>query len=437
MYPVHKVVSGKSRVVFHVVTGVIAAAVLLAGCTNPFVGDNAAGATGALIVSGVNTGSAGGASAVSYTVFGAISLADVDTYDVHLKDGPGGAADQSRQGISATSTGFAESVAFEDLVPGDWTVEVVGNNSDGNAIIRGELVATVVRGEYTPVDVPVAPITGNGFGNLALTMTWPTQDEGDYQTTDVVTGFSYSIVALESQGADHDSGGVVLLDDVDTEDAYSFTEGGAVHTLSIGAENLPSGAWFVQVALTSDNASPYGTVARYDEVWYVSDNLSTTHTVALTEWDFSFGGGAGISVTLQTEEDLQQFFAGLDESGEEVASGSEFNIGAELVDSDGSPVTGASLTWRINSVAIAEELGTLDIVELSGGEETVVGRLSGVAVDESTLSFTPDHGVDGNGDLDESVDFPAGVSILVTLQVEHAGTLYSGSFRVKVTEPEA
>lgn len=436
MYPYKNVDSGKRGHASGFVAAVMALGVLLVGCTNPFVADNALpGDTGGLTISGIYTGTSGASNAISYTVFGSVSLDDVEQYEVTVTDGPGGGGDQTAE-VAADADGFAATVEFEDLVPGEWTVDVTGYDDAGAPIVRGSAPVIVERGEYTAVDVPVAPTTGEGDGDMTLDIEWPTQEAGDYPTTDVVTGFSYSIVGLDGQNDDRDSDGVVQLDDIDSEPAYSHEEGDGEHTLTIDKEGFDSGAYFVQVELTTDSHSPYGTAARYDEVWYVYDNLTTEHTVALTESDFSFGGGAGISVTLQTEEDLQQFFDGLDESGEEIASGAEFSISVDLEDSDGGSIDGASLTWRINTMDVDPEEDTLDIYELSGGEEELIGQLTGVDVTDSTLTFTPEHGVDEEGDIDTEVDFPAGVSLLVTLQVEHDDLFYSSSFNVEVTEPD-
>ena len=400
------------------------------GCTNPFVSDNQLlGGTGGIRISGVQSGASGGSTNIRSTVFPSVELDFAGSYDVTIKDGPGGGADQVREGIAVTESGhFEDDVEFDDLVPGEWTVEVIGYDGEGRVFIRGEMPVTVLRGEVTTADVPVRPNSDDGHGDLALDLVWPAQDDGEYKTTDVVTGYKYSITGLNGQ-PDRGSDGI---------EAYSDDAQNGEYTLSLREEGLEAGAYFVTVELVSENASPYGTVARYDEVWYVYENLPTEHTVYLDESDFSFGGGAGIGVTLETEEDLSTFFAGLEESGQEVASGEAFNITVALEDSNGNDITdSATLSWRINGKAISADQEELDVVEFSGSEERTVGRLTNISteVDESSgLTFTPAHGVDEDGEIDTDIDFPAGVSILVTLQVAHDGVYYSDSFTVEVVE---
>lgn len=401
---------------------------LIIGCTNPFVsGNQLLGGTGGLTISGVQSGASGGSTSIRSTVFPSVELSYAGSYDVVIKDGPGGAGDQAREGIAATEAGYFENdVEFEDLVPGEWTVEVIGYDDEERVFIRGEKQVTIVRGEVATTDVPVRPNAGDGLGNLALNVLWPAQDEGEYKTTDVVTGYRFTITGLEGQ-PDRGSNGIEAFDDAPQDGEY---------TLSLAEEDLESGAYMVTVELISENASPYGTVARYDELWYVYESLTTEHTVNLDESDFSFGGGAAIGVTLETEDDLNMLFEGLEQSGQEVVSGDSFDITVALEDSNGNDITdSADLTWRLNGNAISSGQGELDLVEFSGSEERTIGRLAGIATevnDSSGLTFTPASGVNDDGEIDNDVDFPAGVSILVTLQVAHDGVHYSDSFTVEV-----
>lgn len=406
----------------------LALVVALVGCTNPFLADNQLlGGTGGIRISGVQSAASGGSTSIRATVFPVVELSYAGSYDVVIKDGPGGGGDQTREGVGVTEDGFFEdNVEFVDLVPGEWTVEVIGYDAGGREFVRGETPVTVVRGEVATSDVPVRPNSGDGNGDLALDLVWPAQDDGEYRTTDVVTGYTYTIAGVDGQSG-RDSDGI---------QPYSEEAQGGEYTLSIDEEDLEAGAYLVTVELVSENASPYGTVARYDELWYVYGNLTTAHTVHLDESDFSFGGGAGIGVTLETEEDLNRFFSGLDESGQEVASGAPFTISVALEDSEGNDITdSATLSWRINGKAVAADQGELDLVEFSGGEDRTIGRLTGIATEvegSSGLTFTPAHGVDEDGVVQTEIDFPAGVSILVTLQVEHDGVHYSDSFTVEV-----
>ncbi|MGM0675542.1 MAG: hypothetical protein ACQETQ_12680, partial [Spirochaetota bacterium] len=92
----------------------------------------------------------------------------------------------------------------------------------------------------------------------------------------------------------------------------------------------------------------------------------------------------------------------------------------------------------MNGEYVADGAGTVDITT---GDGTLVGQLTGVGFTDTDgdgtkeFAFTPDHGATDDGsDIDTTKDFPAGVSILVTMEVEQDGLYYSGSHTVEVIE---
>ncbi|MFO8063016.1 MAG: hypothetical protein R6V29_00100 [Spirochaetia bacterium] len=182
-----------------VIHGVVAAAlaVALIGCTSPFLADEPSGDdTGGLRISGV---ASGGVS--TQTVFPSFELTDVASYEVSLSNGPSGSTDPNTIDVAANDSDgqFADTVAFEDLVPGDWDLTVDGYDADGNKVVsNGGQTISITRGEYNETTATVELLDG-ASGNLAAEVTWPIDPDGDdYTETDVVTGYSYTIEGLDN-----------------------------------------------------------------------------------------------------------------------------------------------------------------------------------------------------------------------------------------------
>ncbi len=417
-------------------------ALVISACTGPFALDSDQH-FGGLRVSGVESGAMG-----AQTVFPSVDFDDIAEYEIVLSDGPSGAADQ--EAIVEETNGGEIGAEFTDLVPGEWTIHVNAYDGDsdngGDRIASGSTWVDVERGTFTEISVAISPVDdSDGDGTWELDITWPAQDDGDYKTTDVVTGYEFSIVALgDTPDPEFD----------DVTESFNGSADDDLYTLSLHEEldsedtELQAGAYFFSVELTSESASPYGTVARYDEIWYIAENrvsrrtVDTDTEVALEEEDFSFGGGTSIDIAIDNEEDFEQFFKGLDESEVEVESGEQFDVEVEIED-DGASVTPDEVVWRINTQPLDEsnddydaEEDTLDIFD--DAYDKLVGQLTNVDTefgeDDDGLAFTPAYGVDENGDIDDGTEFPAGVAILVTLQVEYEGLYYSDSFSVTVVE---
>ncbi|MGM0675543.1 MAG: hypothetical protein ACQETQ_12685, partial [Spirochaetota bacterium] len=325
-----------------VIHGVVAAAlaVALIGCTSPFLADEPSGDdTGGLRISGV---ASGGVS--TQTVFPSFDLTDVASYEVSLSNGPSGSTEPDPVVVSSDDTGqISTAVEFEDLVPGDWTLTVEGYDAEpvdgaipGTAkklVSNGGETISITRGEYNETTVAVelldTDLSSDGNGDWEVDITWPATDDAfdGYETTDVVTEYDYTLTNIDTDTVVDSGSGT----DTDiTLDETTLAE--SVQVLNLGG-SVPPGAYFLDVELSSENAAPYTTVARYSEIWYVYENVTTsrllenTEHVALTESDFSFGGGASISVNIETESDLETFFEQLDESGSsEVAANTEFSV---------------------------------------------------------------------------------------------------------------
>ncbi|MFW6368677.1 MAG: hypothetical protein ACOCZ9_02965 [Spirochaetota bacterium] len=403
----------------------------IAACTSPFAAQQG---SGILRLSGVQSGEIG-----SQTVFPTVDLSGIDSYEVTLKDGPNEAEFESKTTNDVDDSGqikAGENLQFEDLVPGEWTVEVEGfseENGNGDLLVSGSAENVQInRGEFNEVDVTVYLIDDppdDETGDWELDLTWPSDADidGDYSTTDVVTDYSVSFEPFDGQD-DSDA-------TIDETDALNGTQ------LSLSGTDFEPGPYLMDIELYSDNKSPYKTVARYTEIWYVYGNQTTARAegepgdgaIALAESDFSFGGGSRFGVNVEELEDLNQFFEGSEDST--VASDSEFTITSDLQDSAGNDLTADQLTWRIND----QEVSDGDDIEITEGEnEDPVGRLTDVTLenDGSDLRFTPNEGVNENGDFDNNVDFPAGVTLNVTLVVENDGEYYSGDHSVTVEEAQ-
>lgn len=404
---------------------------LLIACTNPYAMQQ--GGVGTLRLSGVHSGGIGAA-----TVFPEVDLSDIESYEITLTDGPNAGEFEPRT-VASDEDGQLDAgsgLEFEDLVPGDWTVQVrgfSGADGTGDLLVSGAREGVQIsRGDFTDVTVTVYLVDDPDLeetGEWILDLDWP-EDAGDYSTTDVVTGYSVSFEPFDGQDVTD-----ATIDETDALDADG-------RRLSLSGTDFVPGPYLMDIELHSDNKSPYKTVARYTEIWYVYGNQTTARAegepgdgpVELSEADFSFGGGARFGVTVEQLADLEQFFDDSKESS--VASGSGFTISADLVDSDGEPLTADNLTWRVNSQEVTDGE---DVVITEGSEEDEIGLVTGVSIesDGSQLSFIPDQGWDDDEEaFSEDLDFPAGVTLNVTLIVEEGGEYYSGSHSVTVEEAD-
>ena len=87
----------------------------------------------------------------------------IATYDI-VVTGPG-------QSQSATIVVDGETVVFQSLDPGTWTVTMDGKNVDEIIVGSGSATAVVERRRTTPVAITVVPLPGDG--TLELVVSWP------------------------------------------------------------------------------------------------------------------------------------------------------------------------------------------------------------------------------------------------------------------------
>ncbi len=380
--------------------GVIA--LIAAGCSNPFGGSdgsdggNADGsATGSVSVTGVQPDGEG---LSAQTVFPEFSLTEVMHYRVELTNNSE-APEPDAQVVDAVD-GQPDGAEFLDLVPDTWTVTIEGfgdpgggEPTDGPKLVRGESSVVVERGQITSVEVGVelldAEAAGDDHGSIRFTLTWPESVGTEYQdTADFIENYEITLADAD------DSETTFAVDPTEHEVLFNVDE----QVLTIERE-LPAGRYFLTATLNSNKPDPYQIVARYDELWYVYANVETQNSVELTEQQFSFGGGATFTVTIEDFEDLEQFFEGAADSS--VAAGSEFALSAAW----DSLADDAILRWRIEGEYVEH------------GEQ--LDGLGSITIDGDALSFTPQEDA-------------AGRTIVVTLVVELDGMLYSGAHSVTI-----
>jgi hypothetical protein len=352
---------------------------LVAGCTSPFspgggdspLGQNGAGSSGDGSGGGGASGpfgilridniSPGGDGIAIATVFPSVNPSDITHYRITVQNGPEDAPEQQQVVTTDGSGGLSAPVEFIDLVPGEWTVVVEGFNGDpaagGTQLLSGSSSVTILAGQTATVDVPVALISDAAVdGTWSLRVEWPVQTDPDYATTDVVTEVRYST-----------DGGSSWTIAGSEADASILTDAGNRY-VEMGGTRSP-GTFFLTVELLADKPEPYDTVARYDEAWHVFGNTTTSRTLSLTEADFSYGGGVGVTVTIDIPEELPGFFDGTPDST--VAAGSDFTITANVAGAtayqwrvDGTPQGGATGETFTLSTA-AEEVGVVRAITLS------------------------------------------------------------------------
>lgn len=333
---------------------------------------------GSLRINNVNPGGDGIRIA---TVFPGVAASDITHYRITVGSGPAGSSPQEQTVTSDGSGGLSSPVVFTDLVPGEWTVTVSGFDgepgSGGTEMVSGSNTVTISAGAVQSLDVPVALLSdASTTGSWSLRLEWPAQSSPDYATTDVVSAVEYTT-----------DGGTTWQTAGTEADATILTDGGDTRYVEIAGTRSP-GSFFLTVRLAADKPAPYDIVARYDEMWHVFGNTTTQNTVALTESDFSYGGGTSVSVSLDLPADLSSFFSGTPAST--VAAGSDFSITADVAGA-------AAYQWRVD------------------GQEQ-----AGATSESFTLSTSTDE---------------VGIVKTITLSVTVDGTTYSGTHRVRVVSP--
>ena len=370
---------------------VLVAVALLVGCTAPYdpgegfdpLGDAADAIEeffGSLrIISVTADAEALGAS----TVFPDVDSvsADITHYRLELSDGPEGAAGQSRSVTADPDSGdISTPVEFTGLVPGEWTLTVTGYDADpavdGVEVVSGSRLITITRGFVLDETVTVLPQKGSENGSWSLTIAWPKEDASDYPiTAGIVTGAEYSL-----------DGGATWVDmgDIDESDATNYQA-------AVSVADVAAGTIEVSYRLLSGQNAPYDVVVTGSEVWHIYSNVETAKSYTLTTADFSYGGGAGIDVSIEAPTDLSSTL--FDNPAATVAAGGDVTLTAATV----SP-TPTNYVWRVDGVQVA-----------AGGDVTSY-ELSTSAAE-------------------------AGVVKSVTLAVTVGGVLYSETHRVTIEIP--
>lgn len=372
--------------------GIILATVLLSGfllpaCTSPYhpgggvaeaVEDAVEEALGILRIGSVLPGGDGIAAS---SVFPDVTADAINWYSIEITNQADSAVTYSQDVAAGGSGDIAAPVVFEDVVPGDYDVVVLGfDGSIGDAgatqLVEGTDVVAVGAAAEASLDVSVTLISDSGVdGSWSFTLEWPIDSGDAFPITDVVTSAEYSV------------------DGGSTWTAGTVAEVGGNRSLTVSGTRAP-GSFQLQVRLNTDKPAPYDTVYTYVEQWHVFGNVSTSKELILSSDEFSYGGDAGITVSVDLLSDPGNFFDGVPDST--VTGGNSFVINLDQSD----PLTGAagaSYAWRVDGVTQAGETGT-----------------------SLTLPTTVDE---------------AGVVKLITLEVSVDGVVYSGSHRVRILAP--
>ena len=393
----------KHRLLFNLI--VIALTGFVAACTNPYAADHAE--RGGLRLAGVQSGEIGAA-----TVFPDVDKSEIESYEITLADGQN-ADEFEPETVDADGEGQIDpdgALEFEDLVPGEWTVDVKGFDDDDELLVSGSKEGVEVeRGEYSETTVTVHLIDDppeDETGDWKLDLEWDDQKDDEYKTSDVVTHYSVSFTPRDGQ---------------DDEKVEERVEPNGTK-LSLSGDDFEPGAYDVEVSLISDdNERPYdGSVQLYQSIWHIYGNQTTAEELFFDESSFSFGGGTTIEVDVDTPEDLDEFF---DTAPDTVPSGESVTIETVFEDED--------VSWRINGQDVED--GDEDIEITGGKEDDKIGLLTDVSAD-SDLSFTPEKGWDGD-DFSDELDFPAGINLNVMVIVETDKT-YSAEHEITVEEAD-
>lgn len=389
----------KASARFAVFAAVSVLALTAVGCSNPFGSSDGSGssetdaATGGIIV----RPSTGVGAQTVFPDFSEEDLSRVEAYTITMSAefSDDGATDRVMD-LDADEAGQPEGAEFEDLVPGAWTVTVEGfeDSERNDKLVQGSQSVTVERGTVKNVEVVVRPVDDEGEGTIEFTLTWPASigNDGYREDGEYVNGYTVTLA-----NADNDD--TIELEDGDV----SFSADERKLTIETEQTVVPAGRYYLTVALTSDASEPFNVVARYDELWHIAGNTTSTNSVELVESDLSFGGDATFTVRVENLDDLEEFFDGTADST--VKAGSTFTITP-------ANTPEATYRWRVEGEFVTDGdtvpgLGTITIDE-----------------DDDGLSFTPDAG-------------HAGRTIAVTLVVETADRTFSGTHRVNIEPAEA
>ena len=375
------------------------------GCTSPFIVQNGFGGIGSLRLSGVVAGETG-----AQTVFPDASLVAIESYTITLGESEDGRPDGAGFHEQTIESGEFDDVEFTDLVPGEWTIEVAGYDSpdgdedNGAMLVTGTVEdVTIERGEVEEITVPVSP-TGEGEGSFELTLDWENAfDEVDTPDTDVVTDYKYTLTDLEDEG-------IEVSGDSD-EDGWDDTDATSV---TLRSEDVPAGQYLLGVELINEDSADetYEVVSTYYEVWYIFGGAETEAEKRLSEAHFSFGGGATINIELETPDDLEGFFEATTEST--VAAGEIATLRLGDVSEEIDTENGDNVIWRIDG----DKASSVDEADETRDDITID------QADEEKLKFKPE------------AEFPPGVTLNITLQIEKDGDFYSGSHAMTVGQPE-
>lgn len=298
--------------------------------------------------------------------------------------------------------GKQDSLVIEGLLPGIWTIEVVGYNGwdAGESQVSGQQIATleknqeesrsiqcsVKRGEVTSASLAMVPIT-EGTGSLSLTVNWPQQDQG--------SSLILNNPRLEIEVRGYNEHASVY------EDNSSYSElivvNDAAHTATRTLSNLVPGWYEIQTRLIPQNATGDATLYyRSIDFAQVVPNDATGTIVVLDITDEMLVTG---SIDWSFTEDMEQALENLaitQVRADEVAYAGvlqHFSCTYE------SPT--ASYQWYVDGVAISGETNKTFSHRFSehGTHRVLVAVKDGGVVngEEITMAIKPAYTIGNHG----------------------------------------
>lgn len=239
----------------------------------------------------------------------------VAEYQVRIQ-GPGPTQEQT---IPASQT----SAAFEQLEPGDWTVDVFAWNDETSSVViaSGTQTVEVLSLQVTTIGIPVVPLSGDG--TVSLTITWP-----DGLLVNPGVG-----VSLNGQ----DISGAFVVDTTGNPDAATYTE------------LWPAGYYELVVSLT-DSDTPGGTATK---VWgdasaiRVIEGYTTAGQFDLTADQINAWGEIGVTI----EPDLQNPYTVTLSGAVATITDAETMTVTAAVDPNDPP---DSYRWYLDGVSVLE-----------------------------------------------------------------------------------
>jgi hypothetical protein len=299
----------------------------------------------------------------------------IDVYRVSLVNGPG--SNQSATGAAGANGDLSTPVVFDELIPGEWTIEARGYEGavdTGTLRVEGSATVVVVAGAQQNPAVIAYPISDESVpGSWSLALAWPK----------ILTFDGYSVdTSVSSVEYRIDEGAWQSIESLD------FADDGSLESIAIGDAVTPGSFW-LSIRLNHEDR-PYTQQFVYGERWYVYSNLETAKSINLATDELNYGGGAGITVTIESPTDLETFFDGTEDSV--VMVGDEnFQITAAVASADAG-----SYSWRLNGVTDTAQAGN------------------------ATYTLPTPSAAD------------AGKVHVITLEVSVNGKVYSGTHRVRV-----